>query len=155
MIGWMMDQWLGLASLAIAVAALVYAALAYNLSKYSVAAARASELLTLRLQAHSGHAEVQRSFQMFQSHLQTRNADWDRYEARHFLSPRLRREAGPRGNTLLAQRAASLCRTFSQRLEAIDGMDAGQLESCVQDARGVALAIEGLIPQLEGPPVLQ
>jgi len=45
MIDWMMNQWLGLASLAIAVAALVYAALAYHLSKASVVAARASEVL--------------------------------------------------------------------------------------------------------------
>jgi len=48
-----------------------------------------------------------------------------------------------------------LYQELTQNLEAVDGMNAAQLEKAVQEAKGVALEIEGLIPQFEGPPVLQ
>ncbi len=149
---WLTNQWLEVASLAIAIAALIYAALAHNAAKSAALAAKEADLSRLRLQASSSLAEAKRSFLSLKNDCQANRVSWKRYKNEHLPSLTLQQPEELKALAVLERHGAELLRGVDQSFVGVDEMGAKQLETKIAQAKKATLEIEGLSLQLAQPP---
>ena len=147
------DYFFEVASLLFAAAALYYAALAFRVAKRALLTAHESDVVTLKLKAHEGRAQAERSFLPLQSACHNMRSQWDVHHGRHF--PRMGvkdfRRDDTRHITDVENEGCKLLKPLALNLSELGALDVAELENYIQRADQIAVRIEQLIFQLSPP----
>lgn len=149
---WFVERWLEVTSIAIAIAALIFAALAHSETKKAALATEASNIASVRVQAKSCFAEVDRSFFALQSACRENEMSWKSYQHKHLPKLTLRQPQELQELRFVERDAAKLLRELQIGFDDVDKMNASQLEDLIQETRTAAIQIERLSQRLTEPP---
>lgn len=141
------------ASLLLSAAALFYAALAFRVAKRALLTTQESDIVTLKLKAHEGRAQAERSFLSLQSACHDMRSQWDVHHDRHF--PKLGAQDFRRDDTRhiseVENEGRKLLKPLALNLSEMGTLDVAELEDYIQRADQLVVRIAQLAFRLAPP----
>lgn len=153
---WIASNTLELFSLFIASVALIYAARAFHLTKRTWKATSNSENLELRLRAKTALADADRSLEVLRGRCHDTQSSWDAHNRKqNFMTISCRFHKDPEliSNTKVQRQGMMMLESLKESFSNLDELTRIEIEKRLLETKYVAIKIEGLARQLQGPPV--
>lgn len=152
-VGFFGSNFFEVASLLFAAAALYYAALAFRVAKRALLTAQESDIVTLKLKAHEGRTQAERSFLSLQTACHDMRSQWDVHHGSHFpkLGTQDWRRDDTRHITEIENEGRKLLQPLAVNLSELGALNVAELEDYIQRANQSAVRIEQLTFRLSPP----
>jgi len=141
------------ASFLLAAAALYYAALAFRVAKRTLLTTQESDIVTLKLKAHEGRVQAERSFLSLQSACHDMRNQWDVHHGRHFptMGAQEFRRDDTRHIAEVENEGRRLLKPLALNLSEMGTLDVAELEDYIHRADQSVVRIAQLAFRLSPP----